>query len=652
MAVRLWRFVRRLVLLLVLIGLMAGIAAGVMTGRKLYKDGIAIKQRLDRVQALVSENKGQGMGTEMFTTLRQELSGGQQDFLVLKSDLQPVMPLFSHLGWLPKVGPSLQAVPHFLAMGESFLNAGGVLLDGVDPLLNMIQGQKTSASGDKLSITERMLPPLMAAQPQFVDAQDGIERAVAERQQIDSARLLSPLATQLDRLDKYLPALRTASQAAAVAPMLLGAARPMRYLILAQNNDELRATGGFITGMGVLTIDKGKIVSLDFKDSYSVDNWKKDHPQPPEPLERYMDSQLWVFRDANFWPDFPTSAKAAEFFAGLDMDFTPDGVIAVDQYALQILIGGMGSVVVPQYNNDVLTSDNAIAKIRSYWEPPTAAGGNDPEWYRWYIQRKQFMSYLVTAMRNKLETDTQSMSLTTFGKSVLEALDQKHILLYFSNPLGGGVADGAWGGVIPESTADYLFVVDANMGFNKANGVMKEKISYSINIDDGGLARSRLVVAYNNTSQRDVGCLLDAYYELTYDLMMNRCYWDYLRIYVPQGATLVGDENGRDMQMAGTENGKQVWASYIVIPPREKPQVAVGYYLPQPVLQKTGDAWEYRLLVQKQPGTDTTPLHVSVTMPAGTKVISASPAGAKIEGNMVTFDSDLSTDEEFRIVVK
>lgn len=643
---------RRLLAILLITGLVAAAAAAAIVGRQLYGDVRAIKDRLDRVEALVGGDTSQALNTETISVLRQEFVAGRSEFLALKTDVQPFLPALERLSRLPKVGPSLAAVPHLLNMGDNFLNAGATLLDGMDPLLQTLFADKKAVTAGMQSITERMLAPLIAAQPTFVLAQDQIERAAAERAEIDAGRLLPQLASVLARMDKYLPALRVASQGAAVSPILLGAVRPMTYVVIAQNNDELRATGGFISAVGVLTIDKGKIVGLDFKDSYSVDNWKRDHPEPPEQLRKYMGSELWVFRDANFWPDFPTSAKAIEYFADLDLGLDPDGVIAVDQYALQILVGGLGSVAVAEYDNDVLTSENAIAKIRNYWEPPAGTEGEWKNWLPWYKQRKQFMSYLVQAMRTKLESDTKSISLPAFAKSVLQALNEKHILWYFSGPLGGGLDDGAWGGAIPQKTNDYLFVVDTNMGFNKANGIVKRRINYAVNIDAGGLARAELLVSYNNPANRDVSCLHDSYYEATYDLMMNRCYWNYLRVYVPAGATLVGDENGDDMEDIGVENAKQVWARWMVVPAKARPQVAIGYYLPDPVLQKVGDVWEYRLLVQKQAGTDSTPLQVTVTLPAGSSVVSVSPAQAKIDGNVVTFSSDLRTDEELRIAIK
>lgn len=650
----------RLIALILLIGILTVVAAGAVTSVHLYRHLTAIKQRLDRVEIVVAREKGNNPGLDTITALRQELVGGQQDFRSLNADIDPLLPLMQRLGWLPAIGPTIEAAPHLMLMGDDILSAANTLFDGLQPLLDAVLAGKGNNGEAKPGITERMLPLLLDAQPRFVDAQDLIERAVSEREQIDSAYLVSPLARQLDRLDKYLPIVRAASQAAVVASLVLGAVHPMTYLLLAQNNDELRPTGGFITAIGLLTLDKGKIARLDIADSYAVDTQWKDRPVPPEPLMRYMDAPLWVFRDSNFWPDFPTSAKAAEFFANLDLDMKVDGVIAGDQLAIQFLVGGLGSVVVPEYGDDVLIRDNVIAKIRAYWEPPpgTIQGvvretATHATWLPWYVQRKQFMSYLVKAMQTRVEDNAHSINMAQFGKAVLQALNEKHILVYLNEPLTWGVTNGAnWGGAIVDTPGDYLLAVDTNMGFNKANGVVTRALDYAVTIDAAGLARGRVLVSYDNPSSRDTECVHEPSYEATYELMMNRCYWNYLRIYVPGGATLIASEDGPDLENAGLEAGKQVWADWMVIPTHAQQQVALAYYLPRPVLRRVGDAQEYRLLVQKQPGADTTPLRVTVSLPAGAKVISASPSPKTVAGNVVQFESSLVTDQEFRVLIR
>jgi hypothetical protein len=325
----------------------------------------------------------------------------------------------------------------------------------------------------------------------------------------------------------------------------------------------------------------------------------------------------------------------------------------MDQFALQMLVGGMGTVVVPEYNNDVLTGENTIAKIRAYWQPGRNLGEEWADWMKWYGSRKQFMTVLVQAMRARLESDLRSLNLPRFGKAVLQALNERHIQIYLREPLGSGLTSAAnWGGAMTPTASDYLFVVDTNMGFNKVNGLIKQRLDYSVVIDDGGLARSQLLISYEHRGTRDVECLHESYYEITYDLMMDRCYWNYLRIYVPEGATLIADENGNDMENAGIEAGKQVWARWMMMARQDKPQVSMGYYQPLPVLSTTAAGREYRLVVQKQPGTDRTPLRVMVTLPAGVTVLGTRPAATRVAGNIVEFESTLATDQEFRVIIR
>ena len=76
-----------------------------------------------------------------------------------------------------------------------------------------------------------------------------------------------------------------------VLPAIMGIDGPRHYLIVAQNEDEIRPTGGFITGGGVLTVDNGRIVNINFIDANYIDAWSEDrhsltkpYSAPPAPL--------------------------------------------------------------------------------------------------------------------------------------------------------------------------------------------------------------------------------------------------------------------------------------------------------------------------------------------------------------------------------
>ena len=84
-------------------------------------------------------------------------------------------------------------------------------------------------------------------------AQANLADAESYRAEIDAETLSAQLAKQVNRFDKGLPLLKMALDFAPAVPSLLGVDEPRTYLIIAQNNDELRATGGFISGVGTVT---------------------------------------------------------------------------------------------------------------------------------------------------------------------------------------------------------------------------------------------------------------------------------------------------------------------------------------------------------------------------------------------------------------
>jgi len=195
----------------------------------------------------------------------------------------------------------------------------------------------------------------------------------------------------LARLDKYTPWLETALDAALVAPSLLGGDGPRTYLVIAQNNHELRATGGFISGVGELRVDKGVIVSLGFDDSYAVDNLEVAHELTPPNFQWTLYGELWFFRDANWDPDFPTSARRAMEIYERDRGVKADGVIALDLEGLRLLLEAVGPIAVEGIEEKV-TGANVNQVLQEQWGRP---GESDPR--DWWLHRKDFMGQIAAA---------------------------------------------------------------------------------------------------------------------------------------------------------------------------------------------------------------------------------------------------------------
>ena len=164
-------------------------------------------------------------------------------------------------------------------------------------------------------------------------------------------------------------------------------------------------------------------------------------------------------------------------------------------------------------------------------------------------------------------------------------------------------------------------------------------------------------------------CAQEAVYPPTYEEMMEGCYWNYLRLYVPEGSVLVqgpqltlpeGSLRAREDGTSGSplvtevgqaESGKSVYGVFLVVPPGERREMVFEYQPPSSVLE-VENSTTYRLLVQKQPGTVAVPLRVEVRLPPGASVVSTQPEASAVSHGSVVFESDLREDREFEVTFR
>ena len=247
-----------------------------------------------------------------------------------------------------------------------------------------------------LAVCQPSVPVLAAAQPELEGAQQELAAVRAARARIETESLSPQVVGLLERLDRILPWFETGVDGALLAPDLLGVDGPRTYLVLAQNNQELRATGGFISGVGELHIEGGRIASLQFDDSYAVDNFGVPHEVAPADFQATLGGQLWLFRDTNWDPDFPTSARRALEVYANDRGVQADGVVTLDLTALQGLVDATGPIQVEGIE-EIVTGANVLQVIQAAWGEP--AGGSGQEWW---LHRKDFMGEIASAAMNRL----------------------------------------------------------------------------------------------------------------------------------------------------------------------------------------------------------------------------------------------------------
>jgi Protein of unknown function (DUF4012) len=225
---------------------------------------------------------------------------------------------------------------------------------------------------DVTALSELSRPVAQAASAaEKAQAMDAAIRAPGRLGQVKAGRVR--LTQQVGQL---VSGLRSARIATRVAPQMLGQDGPRRYLLVAQNNAEARATGGFIGAYAVIRADQGRL-SLE-KTGTNVDLAQRA-PRPVVDMPAAFASRYDNFKSrqgfyaANFSPHFP---DVATVLAALYRSQAPgrlDGVVAVDPRALSEVLAVTGPVRLR--SGQVVAADNVshFIAIDEYRVFPTDA---------------------------------------------------------------------------------------------------------------------------------------------------------------------------------------------------------------------------------------------------------------------------------------
>jgi len=639
-------------------------AFGYIKYRRIADHLAAAQGHLSQIQSMSRAHAPAALQLEGLQAIEGELIRAETELGIVRDELGPLLALSPYLSWLPLVGGDLKAAPHLLDLTMDCLEAGRLICRGAQPAASLLAGRSPGIFLTQ-GFDDRILTALVDERPTFLTARARLDNAATYRQEIDQTALSPGLRRRLVQLDHYLPLFQAGAQMALlapdVAPGLLGLDSPKTYLVLAQNNHELRATGGFISAVGLVRMDRGRVSTTGFRDSYLFDDPARPYSSPPKALTRTMRAGVWVLRDANWSPDFPTTARVAGEMYQLTQGVAVDGVLAIDLTATEYILGAIGPLHVAAYGEEV-SRENLADKLKSYWTSPGQEGD-------WWSHRKDFLAALAESVFTRLETGLDHRQVVNLLLALWKSLEEKHLLIYADDPeVERFLAENNWDGAIRSIEGDYLFVVDTNVGYNKVDPKVERALDYQVVIGDDGHAHGRVTVSYTNTSSAEVDrCLQEAKYQSSYDQMMEGCYWDYLRLYVPEGshiteATVVPWPQGSLLSQAGEsssddgrptleppERGKAVFSQFFVVAPGQRQEISFQYDLPLGTLQEEGGG-RYQLLVQKQPGTLAVPVHLAVTLPARARLIAARPRATRVLINVAEFETVLSTDQRFELI--
>lgn len=428
----------------------------------------------------------------------------------------------------------------------------------------------------------------------------------------------------------------TAKAVLSTAPDLIGLGGRRKYGVLFQNNMELRATGGFIGSFAILSFENGKLYDMPIFDVYDADGQLKGHVEPPAPIKNILGEANWYLRDSNFDPDFPTSARRAEWFIKKSLNQDLDGVIAVNVSTLGSLLEAVGPLEVSDYN-ETITASNLYERAQFHAEVNFFPGST---------QKKEFISTVADSLFAKLPGLSGEDGLK-LAQALSTSIEEKNTLISLATTGPDHVFQTlGWNGAISDfpcpSTAschkDYAMVVDSNFGVNKANYFIKRNLEEIITFDKNLLPSHTLRIRYQNTS--------------TSTAWPAGVYKNYQRIYLPVGTTIaavrVGDKTlSSNEYEISEEHGKLVVAYLVTVPITSSVIVEVEYQTTQlPQENELLYTWYW----QKQPGTSKDDnVTVYLNYPLYLKPVVVSPT-AELAPQQLKFD--FKNDTDHRVTVK
>ncbi len=406
-----------------------------------------------------------------------------------------------------------------------------------------------------------------------------------------------------------------------------------RYLIVFQNNRELRPTGGFMGSFAILDVQKGKILSLDVPagGTYDLQGQLDVHVKPPVPL--LLTNNRWEFQDANWWPDFPASAQKMAWFYQHGRKSTVDGVIAINATVFEKLLSAIGPIQ-NEKNGVTLDAAHALDDLQYKVEVDYNTVSNTPK-----AIIGDLAAQLLTDLPKRNTADALKLLVTLH-----DSLQNKEIQAYFTDKsTESTMQQFGWGGEIvqTEPHQDYLMAVNTNIQGQKSDAKIQQEIEHQAEVQDDGSVLDTVVIRRTHTG-------------VAGEIFTGKPNISYLRVYVPAGAELVdaggfstiGDasfrppeqwasddtdliqkETGRKFDSkTGTEEyssfGKTVFGNWVVTNPGETSEVFFTYRIPKLVRmneapQVTPHKWEtaffhaksaeasrYSLITQKQSGID------------------------------------------------
>ncbi len=367
-----------------------------------------------------------------------------------------------------------------------------------------------------------------------------------------------------------------------------------KFLVLFQNNMELRPGGGFIGSFGILKVKDGAVTEFASHDVINFDGRIPDTVPAPYPLPETLGVKSLKLRDSNVSPDWAVNAKAAEDFYHMGEGKEEfDGVIGITTNVLSSFLSITGPVAVPgypgEYDAETGVLDLEYQVEQAFYKQGISRG-----------DRKAVMHELGNIILAKVKELSIPKKYELF-KVALDDLHKKDIQIVFKDEEMQSVVKAAgWSGELDQEwKRDYLLLVDSNFNALKSDYRMRRSVDYTIDLR-GNERKAKAVVTYEHTAK-----------EKDY---MTRDYQSFSRLYVPEGSWLEKVTGNAKPAVFGSELGKKYFGAIIQVPLGTTKQVIWEYRLPETLSQE-----DYIFKMEKQAGVNDMPVTVTILRDGGTE---------------------------------
>lgn len=565
----------------------AAVAAAVLAVSSLFgarRDLIAARSALESARSALSAHDVAGGRDAM----------ARADALLDAATAQGRRLPLSLLRPVPLIGSPVKALAAGVRAGREVAAAGRVLHEAAS---SFPTSGTAGLDGHDLTgfhaAAQRSAAALVAADGHLAAAR----RALRATAGATLPQVSGPARSLLATIDDARGELASAGRGVRLLSRLTASETDVRLLFLSQDSMELRATGGFIGSFGVLRFAHGSARLERYDDTFEGLPPPRPPMDPPGELAR-VKIAYWELSNSNWWPDFPTSARTAAEMFRRQGGGEVAGVVAVTEHVMARLVGAVGPITLPGSGEPV--TEEGFAE-RVLYEVEEKKRPQD-------VPRKQFLVDLAHEMFRRLFS-LPADRLPALVDAVAGAAGSGDLQVWFADPAWQAeIAGTALEGALPRAGGDVLLLAGSNMTGSKANADLVRRADYQVRREPGGGLLATLEIDYHNQGAKS---------------RTNPYYNEFLRVYVPKGAELVGGGDEDTFTEDAPDGPYTVISHRLLLHPGEHEVVTFRYRLPEGLAA----GGRYRLTWLRQPGTPADTLTATV----GNRTYDADPAQRRLE---------------------